>query len=901
MPDGLSPNARPQSFVACPVCGGKGFFAPFKSCPECRGLGRSFSFGAATLYWDWGLDALHNLVRQWSEAIQNLINALLLGILALNIFFIVRIVFAAEFDAAAAAKIIFISPERVAGPVWLLAFFNCYFFYRIYRQNKQGISYDAASLKQARRINVARAMSPALIRILDRAWNQVRTQRQFPIRPIQLFAALLADADVEILLARLGLSAKRLEESLARQIVKVPPAPQTDPGALSPESESAMLNAYLAANADRSKFIRTTDLLAACYAADEIVRDILYESNVDGVKINNVIKWVHFNKELLARYRRYRSRAAYKPKGPVNRAYTAAATPFLDSYSTDLTQAARAGQLPLTVAREAEFEEAFRILESGKSVVFVGEKGVGKSNIIEGLANRMAAEEVPPILQDKRLVSLSLPHLVAGAGATGEVQERMLIIIQEIIRSGNIILVIEGIDTLVGVSSVGTESIDLSEVLVQHIQSGSIWVMATATPANMVERIEHSALAGVLERVVVPEPDKNKAIQIVEAHVGFAEAKNKVFFTYEALEKIIEFSDRYLHDQFLPAKAIQLMNEVATWAAQRENKLIAGEDIAEIVSRKTNIPLTKVTKKESDVLLNLEAILHERVVGQDEAVKLVVSALKRARAELRDEHRPIATMLFLGPTGVGKTELAKTIADVYFGEEEDMIRLDMSEYQNQQAIGRLLGEPGEKRGGMLTEAVRAKPFALVLLDEIEKAHPEILNIFLQVMDDGRLTDSLGRTIDFSNTILVATSNAQAQLIQDEVRKNTGIEAIKEMLLRDHLRKEFRPEFLNRFDGIVVFKPLSADEVFTIAGLMLRKVAKRLEKKGIQFEASREAQQELATAGFDPMFGARPLRRVIQERVEEALANYLLAGAIGRRDVVVLNAGGKLEVKKATPL
>jgi ATP-dependent Clp protease ATP-binding subunit ClpA len=300
--------------------------------------------------------------------------------------------------------------------------------------------------------------------------------------------------------------------------------------------------------------------------------------------------------------------------------------------------------------------------------------------------------------------------------------------------------------------------------------------------------------------------------------------------------------------------------------------------------------------------MNLDQIMHERVIGQDEAVKLVVSALRRARAELRDEKRPIVNLLFLGPTGVGKTELAKTVAETYFGNENSMVRLDMSEYQNQDSIARLLGVPGSNRGGLLTEAVRKTPFAVLLLDEIEKAHPDILNIFLQVMDDGRLTDSLGRTVDFTNVILIATSNAGSQYIQDEVTKGTSTELIKDALIRGGaLREIFRPEFLNRFDGTIVFKPLTQDEIFQVAGLMLKGVAKRLLTKGITLTVTPEAQTELAKAGFDPIFGARPLRRVVQEQVDNALANYLLTGEIGRRDEVIFDVGGQIRVEKAQKL
>ena len=297
----------------------------------------------------------------------------------------------------------------------------------------------------------------------------------------------------------------------------------------------------------------------------------------------------------------------------------------------------------------------------------------------------------------------------------------------------------------------------------------------------------------------------------------------------------------------------------------------------------------------------MESDIHARVIGQDQAVKAVAAALRRSRAELREQKRPIANFLFLGPTGVGKTELSKTVAQVYFGDEENMIRLDMSEYQEKSSIYRLIGAPGDKEGGLLTEAVRKKPFSLVLLDEIEKAHPDILNVFLQVMDDGRLTDNTGRTVDFTNTIIVATSNAGTDYIQDEIKKNTPIEEIQRVLVQEKLKTFFRPEFLNRFDGIIVFKPLTQEEVLQIAWLQLYKIQEQMAEKGIHLQITEQAAEELAREGFDPLFGARPLKRVINEKVNDALANYMLQGKIGRRDVVYLEPGGKLRIDKAKEL
>jgi len=369
----------------------------------------------------------------------------------------------------------------------------------------------------------------------------------------------------------------------------------------------------------------------------------------------------------------------------------------------------------------------------------------------------------------------------------------------------------------------------------------------------------------------------------------------------------VKLSDRYLHDRFLPEKAINLMEEVATMVrtSRGERQIVTAQDVAKVLEEKTGIPAAQVTEDEAQKLLHLEEDMHHRIIGQDEAVKMIAAALRRARVDLREGKRPIATFLFLGPTGVGKTELAKTVAATYFGSEDTMVRLDMSEYQDASSVSRLIGAApgysGSEAGGQLTEAVRRNPFTLVLLDELEKAHTDILNLFLQVFEDGRLTDSAGRTVDFTNTIIIATSNAGTPYIQTAVGEGKTIEQMKQALLETELRGIFRPEFLNRFDGVIVFTPLTQEQVLAIAKLMLAKVGAQLEAKGIHLKVTDAAAIELATAGFDPLFGARPLRRVIQERVQDSLATFLLQNKLGRRDTAVLDAGGKITIEKAEAL
>ena len=391
---------------------------------------------------------------------------------------------------------------------------------------------------------------------------------------------------------------------------------------------------------------------------------------------------------------------------------------------------------------------------------------------------------------------------------------------------------------------------------------------------------------------------ENQAIQVLEAKAGGLEYKHRIFFTYDALENAVQLAGKFLHDQRLPESAIAIATEAASFVKNKkgENTLVMGDDVAEIVSGKTGIPTTAISEEESKKLLRLEEEMHKRIIGQDEAVQLVASALRRARAEIRSEDRPIANFLFLGPTGVGKTELAKTIADVYFGSEDRMIRVDMSEYQDKSGIYRLIGQPGQQGTGILTEAVRQNPFSLILLDEMEKADPDVLNLFLQVFDDGRLTDSVGRVIDFTNTIIIATSNAGTEYVQEQIESGTPLETIRQDLIRVELKKYYRPEFLNRFDGIVLFRSLKREEIKQIAGLMLKSVQKDMEKKGMQLVVEAPALDALADAGYDPEFGARPMRRAIQDLVENKLAELLLAGKLQRRDRIVLGKGLEMRIE-----
>jgi len=504
-------------------------------------------------------------------------------------------------------------------------------------------------------------------------------------------------------------------------------------------------------------------------------------------------------------------------------------------------------------------------------------------------------------LQDKRLVELDATRLISGA-TPSQAEGRMMAIIDEVIRAKNIILYVANIENLIGITSGEEESLDLSEVLANALERGTILCLASATEENYTKYIEGKSLGNIFSRVEIEEPEGNQAIQIVESKIGSLEGKYKIYFSYNAIEESIKLSSKYIHDKYLPEKAINILELAATKVAKTrgEQSIVSESDIADVVSKKTGIPVSKVSENESKKLLNLEERIHERMINQKEAVGMVSSSLRRARTELREGKRPIANFLFLGPTGVGKTELAKTVAEIYFGNEEYMIRLDMSEYQHPDSIKKMIGDSTGTRG-LLTESVRQSPFSLILLDELEKAHPQILNVFLQVMDDGRLTDGQGRTVDFTNSIVIATSNAGAVFIQEQIFAGRPMEQIKTELIENHLNRVMRPELINRFDGVIVFEPLSQEHVVEIARLMTNKTASMLLEKGIGFRIDESGLRILSEEGYDPKFGARPLRRLLQNKIDDQIASLILEGNLKRRDTVVIDEKAEVQVEKRKEL
>jgi len=634
-------------------------------------------------------------------------------------------------------------------------------------------------------------------------------------------------------------------------------------------------------------------------------------------------------------------------------------TPELDKYSRDLTEMASEDKLDPVIGREKEIERVIQVLSrrTKNNPVLIGEPGVGKTAIVEGLAKSIVDENVPEILIDKRVVSLDLSSLVAGSKYRGEFEQRLKALMSEIVENGDVILFIDEMHTLVGAGA-AEGAIDAANILKPALARGELQAIGATTLDEYRKYIEKdAALERRFQSIMVGENSEEQSIEILKGLRDAYEAHHKVKISDQAIKAAVKLSHRYIADRFLPDKAIDLMDEAASRVRLRNNTrpdelrdineridelekekeaavknqefekaarlrdeenelkkelqeikddwkqkkgindtVVKEEDIAQIVSSWTGIPVTKLEETETKKLLKLEEHLHKRVVGQDEAIKAVSQAVRRARAGLKDPKRPIGSFIFLGPTGVGKTELARTLAEAMFDDEDAMIRIDMSEYMEKHSVSRLVGSPpgyvGHEEGGQLTEPVRRRPYSVILFDEIEKAHPEVFNILLQILDDGALTDSHGRKVDFKNTVVIMTSNVGASYIKKQSQlgftaekdERQEYENMKDNVITK-LRDTFRPEFLNRIDETIVFHSLNKNHITDIIEIMIRELKDRLKNKEIDIEITEDAKMKLIDEGYDEEFGARPLRRAIQRLVENKLSEHILSGEINEGDKV----------------
>ncbi|WP_225847144.1 ATP-dependent Clp protease ATP-binding subunit [Streptomyces sp. HPF1205] len=811
-------------------------------------------------------------------------------------------------------------------------------------------------------IDIGRLMSEPARQMVAGAAAYAAEHGSSDLATEHLLRAALAIEPTRSLMARSGADPDRLAGEIDRRAGEVEPGGDRrsrDPVSLSvtPAVKRALLDAHELARAGGAGYIGPEHLLAGLAAnPDSAAGHILNAARFDPGPVPQ-------------------AGPARPGAGPEQRPGPAGGpgtgpTPTLDRYSRDLTGLARQGRIDPVIGRDEEIEQTVEVLSRrGKNnPVLIGDAGVGKTAVVEGLAQRMADGDVPDTLAGRRVIALDLSGVVAGTRYRGDFEERMNGIIEEIrAHSGDLVVFIDELHTVVGAGG-GSEggSMDAGNMLKPALARGELHVIGATTMEEYRRYIEKdAALARRFQPILIPEPTTADAVGILRGLRDRYEAHHQVRYTDEALVAAVELSDRYLTDRFLPDKAIDLMDQagarvrlrahtkgsdvramereveqltrdkeqaVAAESYERATELrnriaelterigrgeaeeqrlqsgdgkvveVTTEDIADVVSRQTGIPVSSLTQEERDRLLHLEEHLHQRVVGQDEAVGVVAEAVLRSRAGLSPPGRPIGSFLFLGPTGVGKTELARALAEALFGSEERMVRLDMSEFQERHTVSRLVGAPpgyvGHEEAGQLTEAVRRHPYSLLLLDEVEKAHPDVFNILLQVLDDGRLTDAQGRTVDFANTVIVMTSNLGSEMITG--RGTTlgfggggaaGAEADeaarREQILRP-LREHFRPEFLNRIDEVVVFRRLSDEQLRRITDLLLEETRRRLLAQDVAVEFTGEAVDWLARRGHQPEYGARPLRRAIQREVDNPLSRMLLDGKVTAGDRVVVS-------------
>ena len=745
-------------------------------------------------------------------------------------------------------------------------------------------------------------------------------------------------------LSNQGITAEKVKEEI-EEIVGIGEELETSEQiGFTPRSKRVIENAFLDARRLGTEYIGTEHLLIGIMKeGDSIATRILLEEDVNPQMLYNELVKV-LNEEGTEK----------QEENEANRKGSYNSTPTLNQYGVDLTKQAKEGKLDPVIGRKDEIQRVIQILSrrTKNNPCLIGEPGVGKTAVAEGLAEKIVAGDVPEILKNKRVVSLDMASMVAGAKYRGDFEERIKKALKEVQKAGDVIIFIDEIHTIVGAGS-AEGAVDAANILKPLLARGEIQLIGATTLKEYRKYIEKDA---ALERrfspVTVNEPTEEETIKILQGLRDKYEAHHNVKITDEAIKSAVELSTRYINDRFLPDKAIDLIDEAASkvrmksytepesfktikdeiekldkekeeairvqdfekaakirdkennkkkelenakkeWENKNSKKVstLKEEDIANVIATWTGIPVTKVSQSENDKLKNLEENLHKRVIGQDEAVSAVAKAIKRSRMGLKDPNKPIGSFLFLGPTGVGKTELSKALAENLFGSEDSLIRIDMSEFMESHSVAKLIGSPpgyvGYDEAGQLTEKIRRKPYSVILFDEIEKAHPDVMNMLLQVLDDGRLTDSQGRTVNFKNTVIIMTSNIGAKLITD--RKTLGFvnqedneekeyEGIKKNVMEE-LKKEFKPEFLNRIDEIIVFHKLEDKEIRQIINIMLKNVAKLLEKQGIKLEVDEKAKELIAKKGTDKSYGARPLKRAIQTMVEDKIAEAMLDGKI----------------------
>ena len=744
-------------------------------------------------------------------------------------------------------------------------------------------------LSDLAKFNLADFLSFSVAKAVSDSIDFCKKKKVFGITSAHVLYFLLSgNGNLNFIFSRALLNVKDIKKLLADYLEMLSPTSQLSKMTYADDFQESFLEALRVAKKKNHARIEVGDIITGLAKYDLIFKKILVDNDLKVQDIESLAWWLEDLEKRIREDKRFWKEKNLAKKGSLGRQWAAGFTSVLDRFSVDLSEMMRRMGFYDIIGHKKEISVAERILSRREinNVLIVGESGSGRKSIVHAIAKKSALRESLPEVNDKRVVQLSLSSLLAQISTVEEIEATLDAIFKEVIFSGNVILVIDEFHNFIGGGG-RAGVMDISGIIAPYLASPAFQIIAITTFEGLHKNIEqNSSILSLFEKVEIAEISDDETLMLLEDMALRLELKYKKFVSYPALRDIIAYCSKYLPAVPFPEKAMDLLDEAMVFLKQGKDKLLLSEHIAHIITEKTQIPVGKMEKEERQILLNLENLIHKRIIGQEEAVTEVSTALRRARSEVTIRKGPMGTFLFLGPTGVGKTETSKALADIYFGSEDRMIRLDMSEFQSVNDIPRLLGSPGEE--GFLTTQVRKRPFSLILLDEVEKAHPNILNLFLQVLDEGHLTDGLGRKVDFKNSIIIATSNAGYQMILKSVKEKTDWSKVKQILL-DYLFEKgiFRPEFINRFDAMVVFKPLSKGNLLLIADLMLKSLKKNLKEKEMEFVITESLKEKIVELSYNPTFGAREMRRVIQDKIENVLASAILSGEIKR--------GSKIEI------
>ncbi len=733
--------------------------------------------------------------------------------------------------------------------------------------------------------NLAEFLSFESAKVVSGAIKFCKKRKISEISPTTLlYTSLIVSPRINFIFLRLGLDTVNLQETLKNYLEKLN-RKEKFVESFSQDFQNTIITAAKVAHERGHKRIGEREILVGISEVDPFFKKILLDSNLRTEDVKNITLWLDVIESRIKNAKKFWKYENLSKYGSLGKDWAAGYSVTLDKFSIDWRRIVKKWVFKDIIGHQKEIEQIERTLSRARTnnVLLIGEPGTGRKSIIEALARRAYLGESLPELNYKRVVELDMISLLSRIQDPEEVEITLNKIFQEVILAGNIILVINELHNFVALKIFKPGAIDISGILAKYLHFPQFQFVGITTYAGLHQRIEQNpSLLELFRKIEVSEISELETIRTLKNLALELEERYQIVVTYPTIRDIVSLTARYLPSLPFPKKAIDLLEEVMVYVSTLKDKIVLPHHVAKIISAKTEIPIGKMESEEKEILLNLEKLIHERIINQEEAVKGISTALRRARAGITVKKRPMGVFLFLGPTGVGKTETSKALAQIYFKGEERMIRLDMSEFQAIADIPRLLGAPGEE--GLLTTPVRENPFSLILLDEIEKAHPNILNLFLQVFDEGNITDGQRRKVSFLNTIIICTSNAGAKIIWKDIKLDKKLDVIQDELLSYFFEKGiFRPEFINRFDAAIVFRPLTKENLLDIAQLMLNSLKKNLKEKGIEFIITKPLKEKIAELSYKPAFGAREMRRVIQDKVENVLAHAFLSDKIKRGD------------------